>query len=239
MDTKWPKVFPPLTPEQEAISNDFMRYWHEELASKPRYGLIEKFNHGYIVKNAPKKFLHTLEIGAGLGEHLAYENLTDLQKQNYVVLEIRENMAEKIKEHNPDIRVQVGDCQDRLSFSDNYFDRVLAIHVLEHLPNLPAAIKEIYRVCHKEHGVFSVAIPCEGGWAYTLARRLSAQRLFERRYQQPYRWFIEREHINQPHEILEELKPYFIIEKRAFFPFHLPWVNVNLCIGLTLRPRCI
>src|SRR5215470_14444673 len=47
----WPKTFPVLTPEQRATSDDFMRYWHEVLPR--RYGLIERFNHGYAVAAAP------------------------------------------------------------------------------------------------------------------------------------------------------------------------------------------
>lgn len=234
---KWPKVFSPLTTEQQAINHDFVKHWHEVLASRARYGMIEKFNHGYVVKHAPKDFLTTLEIGAGLGEHLEYENLTQEQKKNYVALELRENMAEQIKTRHPEITTHVGDCQGTLSFNDNHFDRILAIHVLEHLPNLPAAIKEMHRVCNKQKGYFSIVIPCEGGLAYTLARRISAQRIFEKRYKQSYQWFIEREHVNQPGEIFEELEPYFYIEHQSFFPLYLPFINCNLCIGLTLRPR--
>lgn len=234
---KWPKILAPLTEEQQIISNDFMKHWHEVLASKSRYGMIEKFNHGYAVKHAPSQFVRTLEIGAGLGEHIHYEKLSAEQRQNYVALELRANMAAKIKEKHPEITTHVGDCQQTLPFADNHFDRVLAIHVLEHLPNLPAAIKEMHRLCNKDHGYFSVIIPCEGGTAYTLARKISAQRIFERRYQQPYQWFIEREHLNKPAEIFRELKPYFTIEHRTYFPLLLPMVNLNLCIGLTLRPR--
>ena len=137
----------------------------------------------------------------------------------------------------PQVRAAVGDCQERLNFPDGHFDRVLAIHVLEHLPNLPAAVREMARVCEPGRGVLSVVIPCEGGWAYGLARRISAQRIFERRYQQPYRWFIEREHLNRPHEILRELERHFTVVHRAWFPLGLPSVELNLCLGLTLRPR--
>jgi hypothetical protein len=83
-----------------------------------------------------------------------------------------------------------------------------------------------------------VVIPCEGSPLYGLGRRLSAQRIFERRYRQSYRWFIEREHINLPAEILAELEPYFTVRQRTFFPFpFLPRPAFNLVIGLTLKPR--
>lgn len=234
---KWPKVFAPLTEEQKSISNDFMRYWHEELGSKRRYQSIEKFNHEYVIKNAPKNFFRTLEIGAGLGEHLTYEKLSDKQRNNYVMVELRENMVEEIKKRHPDIQTLVGDCQTILPFPSNYFDRILAIHVLEHLPNLPAAIKEMYRLCDKSKGFFSIVIPCEGGLAYDMARRISAKRIFEKRYKQSYQWFIEREHINHSNEILAELKPYFEITHQSFYPLYIPIVHCNLCIGLTLKPR--
>lgn len=231
----WPKVIPPLTPEQKVISDDFMRYWHEVLPK--RFGVVDAFNHGYPVKGAPKDFVRTLEIGAGLGTHLQYERLTPEQEKNYVALELRENMAEKIRQRFPKVQTSVGDCQQKLAFADGHFDRVLAIHVLEHLPDLPAALREVHRLCHPERGIFSVVIPCEGGWAYGLARKISAQRLFENRYHQSYDWFIRREHINRPHEIMAALEEYFETSQRSWFPLGVPSVALNLCIGLTLRPK--
>ena len=231
----WPKAIPPLTPEQRRISDDFMKYWHEVLPRK--YGIVDDFNHKYPVTHAPAAFTSTLEIGAGLGEHLAYEKLSPEQERQYVALELRENMAAEIRRRFPRVQVVVGDCQARLDFPDGFFDRVLAIHVLEHLPNLPAAVREMHRLCHPERGIFSVVIPCEGSLAYTLARRISAQRIFEKRYQQSYDWFIQREHLNRPDEIISELKPLFHIVGRSFFPIPVPLVSCNLCLGLTLKPR--
>lgn len=229
---KWPKTFPPLTPERERIRDDFMHAWHEELPKK--YGIIERFNHGYVVRHAPREFLRTLEIGAGIGEHLAYERLTDEQRRGYVAVELRPQMASEIAKRHPDVQVVVGDCQKRLAFEDGSFDRVLAVHVLEHLPNLPAAVREMRRLCR---GVAQVVIPTEGGLAYAVARKISAQRFFERRYKMSYRWLIEREHINRPAEIFEELGACFSVVHRSFFPLAVPSVNMNLVIGLTLRPR--
>ena len=73
--SQWPKVIAPLNPEQKIISDDFMKYWHEVLPK--HFSLVDRFNHGYPVDHAPKEFLRTLEIGAGLGEHLDYEQLTE------------------------------------------------------------------------------------------------------------------------------------------------------------------
>jgi SAM-dependent methyltransferase len=228
-------VFPELTPAQREISDDFMKYWHEVLPKK--YGIIETFNHNYAVRRAPDEFLTTLEIGAGLGEHLSYEKLTPEQRQNYVAVDIRQNMTDALRQRNPDIQAICADCQERIDYPDGSMDRVLAVHVLEHLPNLPKAVAEMHRLCNKERGRLYVVLPCEGGLAYTLARRISAQRIFEKRYKQSYRWFIEREHINLPQEILHEVKQYFVIESMTHFPLGVPLTTMNLCIGLTARPK--
>jgi SAM-dependent methyltransferase len=233
--TKWPKRFPPLTAEQVEINNDFVHYWHEVLPRK--YGFVDNFNHQYAVRNAPASFLRTLEIGAGIGEHLRYEALTGEQFSNYVAVDIRDNMVAEIRRQFPQVQAIVGDCQRRLAFADGHFDRVLAIHVLEHLPDLPGAVREMWRLCRKPDGTLSVVIPCEGSLAYTIARKMSAQRIFERRYRQSYRWFIEREHINLPQEIFEELDPYFRIVRSSYFPFPFKIEFCNLCIGLTFEPR--
>ena len=232
---KWPKVLPPLSPEQKRINDDFMAYWHEVLPRK--YSLADRFNHHYVLRYPSSNFRRTLEVGAGLGEHLRYEKLTPEQEREYVALDFRENMIELLKARFPRIRACMGDCQTRLDFPENFFDRILAINVLEHLPNLPGAVEELYRLCDKHSGVLSAVIPCEGGLAYGLARRISAQRIFERRYRCPYKLFIGREHINLPWEIYGELNRRFTIIERTFFPIPIPLECCNLFIGLTLRPK--
>lgn len=234
---KWPKVLPPLTPEQQRRSDEFMKLWHVELAARPRYGLIEKFNHGFPIAHSPPGFKTTLEIGAGLGEHLQHEKLTPEQERGYYCNEYRENMAAEIRRRFPAVQTVVGDCQKRMDFPDGYFDRYLAIHVLEHLPDLPAAVREAWRLLNKETGRMLVVIPTEGSPAYGLARRISAQRVWNRHFTAPYAEFYQREHINLVPEILEELAPYFTIEARSFFPLRVPLWFCNLCIGLALRPR--
>jgi SAM-dependent methyltransferase len=234
--SKWPKVRPPLTAEQARINDEFLKLWHEVLPK--RYGVVERFNHGFPVRHSTPGFRTTLEIGAGLGEHIRHERLTAAQEAGYHALELREGMAAEIRTKFPGIHTIVGDCQKRLDFPDGHFDRVIAVHVLEHLPDLPACIREARRLLNPDRGVFLVVIPTEGSPAYSLARTLSAARVYRKRFGGDYSWIPKREHINLPAEILEELKPYFAVEVRRFFPFpFLPATACNLCIGLALKPR--
>jgi SAM-dependent methyltransferase len=222
-------VLPTLTEEQERIRNDFMKLWLEVLPN--RFGIIENYNHTYPLRTA-KAGSKTLEIGVGLGTHLTFESL---ENQQYIAMELRPELAKALKAKYPLVETLVGDCQERIDFPDCYFDRVLAIHVLEHLPNLPKALDEIKRILHPT-GKFSVVIPCEGGIAYTLARNISARRIFEKRYKQKYDWFVASEHINLPAEIIAELEQRFKIIHRSYFPLVAPITTLNLVIGLTLVP---
>ena len=68
-----------------------MRHWHEVLPQ--HYSIVDRFNHEYVVRSAPAQFVRTLEIGAGIGEHLEYERLTEEQVANYYAVDLRDNMA--------------------------------------------------------------------------------------------------------------------------------------------------
>lgn len=235
---KWPKQLPPLTPEQAKISDDFMKLWLGELSHRKRYGPLEDFNQSFAIRKSPQHFEKTLEIGAGLGEHLAYEKLSPEQEASYYANDLRENMVTELRRAYPRVQVINGDCQQRFDFPEGFFDRIIAIHVFEHLPNLPAAIREAYRLINKSNGNLFVVIPCEGSLAYSLARKISAERVYKRHFGGDYSWFYKREHINLPHEVFEELHPYFEIRTRDFYPLRLiPFVWANLVIGLHLKPR--
>ena len=75
-----------------------MKYWLSILPK--RFGIIEKFNHGYPVDKGFFKGCRTLEIGAGLGEHLEYE---DLINQDYSVLDMRSELLSEITKKFPSV----------------------------------------------------------------------------------------------------------------------------------------
>jgi SAM-dependent methyltransferase len=134
--------------------------------------------------------------------------------------------------------VHCGDIEQRQAWPDGFFDRVVVVHVLEHLRNLPAALTEICRLL-KPDGCFDAVLPCEGGLAYSVARKLSAERLFRRRFGMDYTPIIRNEHVSTLDEILVELDRLFEVRARSFFPIPLPIPTVNLCVAMRLaaRPR--
>ena len=228
----FPKQIPELSSEQKLIKDDFMEHWLKVL--RKNYGIVDKFNYKTVVNSVPKNFLKTLEIGAGIGEHLNYERLNDDQKKNYYAMDIRQNLLKIVSKEHPMINTILGDCEKKIEFENNFFDRVVAIHILEHLPNLPNAIIEVARVL-KHSGMFQIVISCEGSIAYTIARKISAKRIFEKKYKTSYDWYIKSEHINLPHEIISELKKKFLIIKKTYFPIPISFEFCNLCIAINLK----
>jgi SAM-dependent methyltransferase len=207
---------------------DWYTYFLREVL-QARHGRIDRFNHRYAARTAFPG-CRTLEIGPGNGTHLDFEDL-DAQDE-YVAIELRPSLSDQIGTLHPKLRVVVGDCQKGLPFPDGYFDRVLAIHVLEHLDDLPAVLGEISRVL-KWSGTLSVVLPCEGGRAYALGRRLTSQRQFERRYGTPYNWMISYDHINTAREVIEALSDRFSLSQSAYFPLRIKLLDCNLVVGLT------
>jgi len=124
--TAWPKRRPELTCRQKEILEDWYGYWLTLMPN--RYSGIVRFNHSYAIRTATPRG-RTLEIGAGEGEHMRYETL---ETQEYYALELREALANRLHARFPQVKVIVGDCEDRIDVPDQFFDRIVAIHVLEH-----------------------------------------------------------------------------------------------------------
>ena len=185
----------------------FPGFLHGTAPARP--SALELFNHHYVVEHAPKDFLRTLEIGANASGHIAYEKLTPEQERHYHAVEQEEHEAAQIRARHPDVQACTGDCQQRLDFVTGDFDRIIAIRVLEHLPNLAGAIREMRRLCDPDRGVVSAIISLAG----------------------------EGGSIHRPRAILREFGECFEVAQCSFFPFGIHSIALNLSVGLTLKPK--
>ncbi len=217
---KWPKKRPVLTEEQLKLMHSWNEYWLPILNNS--FGPLGKFNHRFPLRSASRS-LKTLEIGIGDGSHLRFE-----PSENYFGVD---RDVALMRRHT---KIAAADADIGLPFKTSSFDRLLAIHVLEHLANLPSALEEIGRVM-KPDGIFSAVVPCEGGAAYTLGRNLTARRIFERKFGKNFDWVIAYDHINNAREVLSEIRKKFHVERIVYFPTRVPSVHVNVIIGLELR----
>jgi len=228
---KWPKVPPVLSAAEEEAREKYMLLWHEQLPQK--FAALERFNHGYVARLPRKQGSKTLEIGAGIGGHLEFE---DVASQEYHVMEYREQFCKELEKKHPARLVSQGDIHARQGWADGYFDRIVAIHVLEHLVDLPKALAEISRLLDAQ-GVFDFVIPCEGGVAHTLGRKVTAERLFRKNFGMDFTNICKNEHVNTFREIMYLIRKQFEVTNSSYFPLKVPLHDLNLVAGFRVRKR--
>ncbi len=112
-----------------------------------------------------------LDVGCGLGLGLAFANQLGFELH---ATEYDEGAINFIKEQF-DVDVYRGELM-KAEFPDNYFDMVHISHVIEHVTNPRAYIKEIYRIL-KKGGILFIATPDIESKLYTWYRALNMFRL--------------------------------------------------------------
>ena len=118
-----------------------------------------------------------LEVGAGSGHHLPY---VKQEFDQYVMTDGSDDMLKIASEKyagqllNNSVVIEKQDATS-LTYSDHSFDRLIATHVLEHLPNPVQVLKEWNRVIRPQ-GVISIVLPCDPGMSRRLGRYLGPRR---------------------------------------------------------------
>jgi SAM-dependent methyltransferase len=163
-----------------------------------------------------------LEIGCGHGHHLLYGSSLYTQ---YIGLDIERNFLQTLKERFPGKMVINGDVY-ALPFRNASVDCVLSIYNFEHLHHLPASLSEIRRVL-KLGGELLVGLPAEGGFLYSLGRRLTSKPYMERKYGIDYDAIVGWEHWNTCLEV----------HRVRYLPFLIPSVHLNAVVVLRAFPR--
>jgi 2-polyprenyl-3-methyl-5-hydroxy-6-metoxy-1,4-benzoquinol methylase len=145
--------------------------------------------------------LSTLEIGAGILNHLVYEK--DVKKYDII-----EPQSDRYKNSDQLQRVQniYRDIED-VPF-DQHYDRILSIAVFEHIPNLPQVIARSALLL-KSTGSLRVAIPSEGTLLWWLGWRLTTGIEFYFKFGLDYGRLMSYEHINTANEIEWLLNHFF------------------------------
>jgi ubiquinone/menaquinone biosynthesis C-methylase UbiE len=176
--------------------------------------------------DAASHFGRVLEIGAGSGAHLrAVRHRWDeywLTDSNPALLA---QIAPGIAPPGGKVIVRREDAT-RLSFPDRCFDRLIATHVLEHLPEPHRVLREWARVV-RPGGIISVVLPCDPGLAWRWGRHLGPRRTFIRAGID-YDYWMAREHINPIGNLVRFLRHYFDEIDECWRPCLLPSIDLNL-----------
>lgn len=174
-------------------------------------------------------FARVLEVGAGTGIHIDHVRHSF---DDYVMTDLNPPMLQSaagrqiVRRGKGRITAEVQDAT-ALSYADESFDRIIAAHVLEHLPEPYKVIREWERVL-KKGGILSLVLPCDPGVAWRLGRAVGARRKFIRAGI-AYDYWMAREHINAINSLAAFLDFYFPGAQSAQWkPFGIPSMDLNL-----------
>lgn len=113
-----------------------------------------------------------------------------------------------------------------LNYDDSSFDRVIATHVLEHVPFPHLALQEWVRIL-KPRGVLSLILPCDPGMAWRFGRYFGPRGRAEMAGL-PYDYYMAREHINSIFNLRQILQYHFPRRHVTWWPLRLPFPDINL-----------
>ena len=175
-----------------------------------------------------KKNIQILEIGGGMVPH--FDFLTHPYK-NYYSIDIDENneLYDFYKKNYPSIKYKKFNGFN-IPFDDNFFDRIIISHCLEHIVSPEKFLFEMLRVC-KPDGIISIALPTDPGFLWRFGRffiKKFIQKKTHKLSDLDYDYVNATEHVNSIFNLRVILKKKFHIFSEIFYPF-----NIN-CIDLSL-----
>lgn len=173
------------------------------------------------------RYDEVLEVGAGTGHHFGYVRHAF---RRYVMTDGSEEMLSIARrkyaaERYPNLHLERQDAT-RLACADASFDRLIATHVLEHIPDPVKVITEWNRVVRKG-GVISLVLPCDPGMLWRLGRHFGPRRT-ARAAGIEYDYLMAVEHINAIYNLVAVIRHHFEDIDETWDPIRLPWPDLNL-----------
>lgn len=154
----------PQVPLEEYGEQYFQRYNYADrpLGKFSMYWFARRYYAALVRRYAPRDGGRLLELGCGLG------HLIGLLQDEYrcVGIDLAEYSIEQTKLNAPKAEAYVQSADDLSRFETGQFSAVVALHLIEHLPDPAHTIAEVNRLL-KRGGLFLMATPNPG---YSLRR---------------------------------------------------------------------
>ncbi len=124
------------------------------------YSLLEENNNAKLLDCGCWDGLNTKSFGSIIGT------------KNLYGIEIHKPKAKEAEKNG--IKVKISDLNDKFPYSSNFFDVVVAYHVIEHLVNVRLFVAELYRVLNK-NGYVIIGTPNLASWHNVFALTIGLQ----------------------------------------------------------------
>jgi SAM-dependent methyltransferase len=190
-------------------------------------GILFKWQHKLLSPQIYNNCEKVLEIGPGYEPHIKYKKLN---YKEYYCLEIERglNFKEYYTNNYPDVIFNNYDGK-KLDFDDNFFDRIIISHTLEHILDFEKFLNEMMRTL-KKNGVISIASPCDNGFLWRLGRLIlkKTYHRLKKNSEIDYDYIMAKEHVNTIFQIISVLKKNFNIQNELYLPFRIKIIDMNL-----------
>jgi ubiquinone/menaquinone biosynthesis C-methylase UbiE len=208
---KWAKIYQQLN-YNRGLAAWFLRKSHEWCEK----AYTQKVN-----------FEKVLEVGAGTGEHIKHikHNFSEYWLTDANLPMLSQTTEKFASEKKGRILIQKEDAAN-LSFADGSFDRLIATHLLEHIPEPHKVLREWARVI-KPGGILSLVLPCDPGLVWRFGRMFGPRKTFKSAGID-YDYWMAREHINPINNLITFVQYYFPAIQEQWMPFRVPSMDINL-----------
>ena len=223
--------------EQDHAWNDyrarFASVYDDSNYSSPLQSFVMGKSHALLEQafGMQDHFSKVLEIGAGTGEHVGHVRHGF---DSYVVTDLDPAALEVAKKKHEGLApvgsiVYQTQAAAALDFEACSFDRVIASHVLEHIPEPHKAIWEWLRVL-RPGGTLSILLPSDPGIAWRVGRTLGPRRRAIG-LGIAYDYVMAREHVNSCHNLRAILRHYFPGGQETWWPLPIGMIDLNLFLA--------
>jgi len=167
-----------------------------------------------------------LEIGAGSAPHIKYisHNFNE-----YHIVETSDYASNYLKD-NDKIFFKKYDGKN-LPYSDNFFDRIIISHCLEHINSPEEFIFEMMSKL-KKGGILSISLPTDPGVAWRLGRLFIKIFSIRKTYNisgEEYEYINATEHVNSIFGLKSIINYHFKGKiQEDYLPFKIPLIDINL-----------
>ena len=190
-------------------------------------GFLMKYCHRKLeCFKRKEKYSKVLEIGAGNIPHLDY---LKHDYDEYFIAETSSYALEFYKEMK-NVKAYSYDGVN-LPFEDNFFDRIIISHCLEHISEPENFLFEAMNKL-RNGGVLSISLPTDPGLLWRLGKIFTKYYTAKRTYKissNEYDYLLATEHINSIFNLISLIRYNFKSQiKENFLPFKIKLVDLNL-----------